>query len=201
MSLMKKSALLIGALVLATGVAYAGGFFTNGLPVAGQSPYTTTLPLTGLERIPADTQLSGGASPQSEAITTAQLSTFVAQTLNAGAYSAATNTSGFTATTAQISGAPLVVLNLTGTLAAAANVTTPTASAIWAAIGNAQAGQSYVLRIINNSSGAYAWTLVGGTGVTVSGTASVAQNVSREWLVTLTSSTAVTMQNIGSGAN
>ncbi len=198
---MNKAFLLVGALVLATSAAVAGGFFTNGLPVAGQAPYTTTLPLTGVEQIPADTELSGGASPQSEAITTAQLGAFVSQTFSAGVYSAATNTSSFTATTAQTIGKPLVVLNLTGTLAAAANVTTPTAAQLWAAVGNAQAGQTYVLRVINNSSGAFAWTLVGGTGVTISGTASVAQNTYREWLVTLTNSTTVSVQNIGAGTN
>lgn len=69
-----KFALLAGGLFLsAIGVATAGGFFTNGMPQAGNSPYTYTLPLTGAELVPADTQLTGGQSPQSEAISIAQL--------------------------------------------------------------------------------------------------------------------------------
>lgn len=53
--------------------ALAAGFLTNGLPTAGGSQYPSTLPLTGNETIPADTNLSGGQSPQSEAITTKNL--------------------------------------------------------------------------------------------------------------------------------
>lgn len=66
-------------------VAWAAGFFTNGVCTAGStgtstgSPAVTfcnnsnTYPLTGNEQVPADTELSGGQSPQSEAITVAQL--------------------------------------------------------------------------------------------------------------------------------
>ena len=54
--------------------SWASGFFTNGVGVAGGTQYPTTLPLTGAEQLPADTELSSGQSPQSEAITTGQLS-------------------------------------------------------------------------------------------------------------------------------
>lgn len=70
---------------LGVGIAAAAGFFTNGVPTAGCVPtsapcYTFTLPLTGLEEIPADTGLAGGAPPQSEAISTGQLATYAQAT-------------------------------------------------------------------------------------------------------------------------
>ena len=73
---------LVAGVALAVGVAsmtvqpvLASGFFTNGVPTAGGSQYPTTFPLTGNEQIPADTELSNGQNPQSEAITTSQLAT------------------------------------------------------------------------------------------------------------------------------
>ena len=62
--------------VIATAV-HAAGFFTNGVPVAGGTQYPLTLPLTGNETVPADTNLTGGLNPASEAITTNQLAGFV----------------------------------------------------------------------------------------------------------------------------
>jgi len=70
--------LTASAVVGLSAAALAAGFFTNGLPQAGQSPYTFTIPLTGAELIPADTQLPGGMSPQSEAISTLQLANYAA---------------------------------------------------------------------------------------------------------------------------
>lgn len=96
-----------------------------------------------------------------------------------------------------------VVLALTGALAAGANATTDTAANIVAAMASAAVGASYKLRIINESSGAFSWTIVGGTGVTVTGTATVAQNTWREFMVSVTAvgaSPAVTLQNVGTGA-
>ena len=75
----------IGANELRVLPAWAAGFFTNGVCVAGSTGTSTgtpgvtfcnnsnTYPLTGNEQIPADTQLSGGQAPQSEAITLNQL--------------------------------------------------------------------------------------------------------------------------------
>lgn len=114
-------------------------------------------------------------------------------------YATNTATADATATGAQVAGAEHCVLNLTGTLAAGHNLTTPTAAQIVAAIPNAVVGQTYRLRIINSSSGAFSWTVVAGTGVTLTGTATVAQNTWREWIVTLTTLTAVAMQAVGTG--
>lgn len=60
--------LLAGALALASIVpASAAGFFQ--FPPAGGSQYPTTLPLTGNETIPADTNLPNGLNPATETIT------------------------------------------------------------------------------------------------------------------------------------
>jgi hypothetical protein len=75
-SSVKKLAVGISAIMGLTLVAHAAGYFTNGVPVAGGSQYPTTLPLTGNETIPADTNLTAGQNPASEAITTNQLAGF-----------------------------------------------------------------------------------------------------------------------------
>lgn len=74
--------------------AWAAGLFTNGVCTAGSTGVSTgtpavtycnnsnTYPLTGVEQIPADTELSGGQSPQSEAIQVRQLSQYGASLLS-----------------------------------------------------------------------------------------------------------------------
>lgn len=116
-------------------------------------------------------------------------------------------TAATTLTAAQLTGGFAdVVLAMTGALAAGANATTDTAANIMAAIpdGQAYVGYSYKLRIINESSGAFAWTVVGGTGVTVTGTASIAQNTWREFIATVTavgSAPTITLQSAGTGTS
>ena len=95
-----------------------------------------------------------------------------------------------------------VVLALTGVLTAGETATTDTAANIVAAMASAAVGASYKLRIINESTGAFSWTIAGGTGVTVTGTATIAQNAWREFMVSVTAvgaTPAVTLQNVGSG--
>lgn len=73
---MRMMKLLAAVAVLAFAgcqAADAAGVFTNGVPPAGGSQYPSTIPLTGLETIPADTNLTGGQNPASEAITVQQL--------------------------------------------------------------------------------------------------------------------------------
>lgn len=99
-------------------------------------------------------------------------------------------------------GAVEVDLALTGTLTGAATATTDTAANIIAAIPVRQVypGFTYKLRILNQSGGAFTWTVAGGTGVTVTGTATIAQNTHRDFLVKIGSNmTTVTLQNVGSG--
>jgi len=77
---MKKVA-LYGSLLALVGAtaAYAQGQFPD-YPLATSSPASgsaTTIPLTGNERVPADTMLSQGIQPQTEVISTSQLRTYV----------------------------------------------------------------------------------------------------------------------------
>lgn len=53
--------------------AIGAGFLTNGLPPAGGTQYPSTLPLTGNETLPADTNLTQGLNPASEAVSVNQL--------------------------------------------------------------------------------------------------------------------------------
>lgn len=121
-------------------------------------------------------------------------------------YSTDTTITSHVLTAAKLTGgADDVVIALTGTLTGAQTATTDTAANIVAAIpqGQRYVGANYKLRVINASSGAFAWTVAGGTGVTVTGTATIAQNTWREFIVTVTAigTPAVTLQSVGTGTN
>ena len=95
-----------------------------------------------------------------------------------------------------------LTLNLTGTLAGAANATLPTVATLLQQLPQAQVGSTYKLRIINSSSGAFAWTVVTNTGWgTLNGTMTIAQNTWRDFIVTITSvgSATATLQAVGTG--
>jgi hypothetical protein len=197
-----KTLILGGALscALAT-AALAAGLYTNGLPVAGGSQYPTTIPLTGSETIPADTNLASGLNPATEAVTVAQLAGYSQAIAN---YSANSATASTTATAAQIAGTNggFVVLDMTGSLGAAGALTTPTAAAIIAQRPNLPDGRSFVLRIINETAATNAWTLTAGSNVTVTGTATIVAAAYTDFTVTLNKSLAtptVVFQRIGSG--
>lgn len=129
------------------------------------------------------------------------------QTINpwpATAYNAVSNTTAFTASAAQVMAAQDTVLNLTGTLAAGQALTLPTVANLLAALTPAQAvvGSSVLLRVINSSGGAFAWTVTTNTGWTLGGTMTVAQNTWRDFIVTITgvgANAAATLQAIGTG--
>lgn len=155
--------------------AVAGGFFP--IPVGGVVEFFTTAPTTWHTL----------ATPAPAAVS----------------YSAATNTSGFTATGAQISGGTAkTILNLTGTLGAGAALTLPTVANLVAAMQaaglNPSPGQTWELEVQNNSSAAFAWTLTTNTGWTLNGTLeTITQTTKRSFLITLTSLTAATSQSLG----
>jgi hypothetical protein len=115
----------------------------------------------------------------------------------------ATNTPA-TLTSAQMAGGQDSYVNMTATLAGAGTLNVPTAANFIAALPpTAQVvGVSGVLRIINSSSGAFAWTVTTATGWTLNGTMSIAQNTWRDfvWQVTgVGASAAVTLQQVGTG--
>jgi hypothetical protein len=119
-------------------------------------------------------------------------------------YNAASNTTAFTATGQQISGAAQVYLNLTGTLGAGAALTLPTVAnliaALPASVQSAPVGLSWQLRVINSSGGAFAWTVTTNTGWTLGGTSqAIAQNTFQDYVLTITSATNATLQAVGKG--
>jgi hypothetical protein len=121
------------------------------------------------------------------------------------AYNAATNTSGFTATQSQVMAAQDTVLALTGTLTAGAALTLPTVSALLATLTPQQGvvGSTTLLRVLNESGGAFAWTVTTNTGWTLNGTMSVAQTTFRDFIITINgvgASAAATIQDIGGGS-
>ncbi len=116
-----------------------------------------------------------------------------------------THTVGFTLSAAQVTGGTAnVTLILSGTLGAGANAQLPTVAALIAATPGFIAGYSYNLRIVNTSSGAYAWTVTTNSGSgtwTLTGTMSIAQNTFRDFVVTVTSLTtpAATITSVATG--
>lgn len=114
------------------------GYNTAGLPAA-------TFPLTGLETIPADTQLAQGLNPESVALTSAQLNGYFRAPVAL--------TSGVTIAT----NASLANL-FTLTLATNATLSNPT---------NLQAGQRYQVEVTQDVTGAR--TLAYGTAYKFSG--------------------------------
>ena len=148
---------LLGAtaivLTLAASSAWAAGFLTNGLPTAGGSQYPSTLPLTGNELVPADTQLTNGQNPASEAISVSQLKGFFRAPVAL--------TDAATVSTNALSGS-LYTLSL----ATSATLDTPS---------NLQSGQSWQIAVTQAGTNAtlgfvskYLWS--GGTKPTISQT-------------------------------
>jgi hypothetical protein len=121
----------------------------------------------------------------------------------ATAFNAASNTTSFTATPAQIMSAQDTVLDLTGTLGGAANLTLPTVATLLASLTPNQAvvGSSVMLRIISETA-ANAWTVTTNTGWTLNGTMSIAASTWRDFIVTITGTGATptaTLQEVGTG--
>jgi hypothetical protein len=108
-----------------------------------------------------------------------------------------------TLTAANIAGGGSSVdLALTGTLTGAAAITLPTVAALVPSLFSPSVGTTYRLRIINESSGAFAWTVTTNTGWTLTGTMSIAQNTWREFVVTITgvgASPTATLQSVAVG--
>lgn len=104
-----------------------------------------------------------------------------------------------TVAAAALSGADKAFINLTATLAGAGSLTLPTVAVLLAADPSWVVGESREVRIINSSSGAFAWTVLTATGWTLAGTMSIAQNTWRDFLVTCTAAGAMTFQAVGTG--
>jgi hypothetical protein len=127
-----------------------------------------------------------------------QPGTFPANTYNINSAAAST-----ALTAANISGATnLVALNLDGVLAEAAIATLPTAAALVEALPDAAVGQTYLLRVLNTSTGDFAWTIAPSASFTLGATGNytIAQNSFRDFIVKITgigADAAATLQDIG----
>jgi hypothetical protein len=122
----------------------------------------------------------------------------------ATAYNVAANTTGFTATQQQIMAGEQSYLNLTGTLGAGAALTLPTVATLLATLTPQQAvvGSTIVLRILNNSGAAFAWTVTTNTGWTLTGHVAINQNTWVDYIIQITAvgaTPAATLQSVGSG--
>lgn len=100
-----------------------------------------------------------------------------------------------TALAGAMTGAATVVAEYTNI--GANNLTTRTATQMFADMGNVKPGDSYLLMIRNVNAGQI--TVVAGAGVTLTGTATIAANTCRLYVVTFTSAIALVMQNVGGG--
>jgi hypothetical protein len=100
-----------------------------------------------------------------------------------------------TAAAGDLTGAAFVCATYSGV--GAANLTTRTATQMFADAGNVQPGDSYMLQITNTSGGTT--TLVAGAGVTLTGTMTMATNTTRLFNVKFNSATTLTIQSVGVG--
>lgn len=173
------------------------GISTNGLPLA-------VAPLTGAELAAFDTTLPAGQTPESEAISLAQVAAYVAGGATGGP-AIATPDSGATQTlTAAMISVPAArdVVHVT-TGGSTPSLTLPLATALLTALPQAQIGTSYVLRVINANSGTA--TIVTNTGWTTTGTLTLATGTWREFIVAFTNvstgTVAATFTSIGTGTN
>jgi hypothetical protein len=118
------------------------------------------------------------------------------------AFATDTSTASFTATVVEIAGTTNppndnVYLALTGTASTGVALTLPTVAALAAALPSTFAGQSWILRIYNNTTQTV--TVTTSTGWTLTGTMTILNNVWRDFVITMTSATAAVIQNVGSG--
>jgi hypothetical protein len=187
----------------ATGLGSAAAAVASSTPLA---PYTSVCVAPGNADTIAGITASGATSLHAIAASACDpsmlpsrgaVATPAAALLPAGKYSAVAGNTPATLTGAQMAGASLVDIDMTAVLAGAGTLNTASAAAIVAAIPSPFVGQTYLLKVANTSSGAFAWTLTAGAGVTVTGTATINQATFREFLVTLTSLTAVAIQATG----
>lgn len=166
------------------------GYTTNGLVAA-------VLPLTGNEQFAADTQLTQGLTPESEAVTVNQIGSFLASQPNA-AIGTPDSGSTQTLTAAMIAAAGVDVVYHTTTGGSTPSLTLPLATAVFTLEGASfVTGSTYVLRVINTNSGTA--TIVTNTGWTLVGTLTVATNTWREFLIVAGAASTLTATAVGTG--
>lgn len=146
--------------------------------------------IVGSELVEVDT--GGAINPK------VSVATIVSSGAEAYQTNSATSTTSLTVNNV-LSGLQETVLQMTGTLGAAATATLPGVAAIVAALPDARAGQTWRLRVMNTSGANFGWTIAAGSGGSTNGTMTVAQNAWRDFILTLTSLSAYSIQNAGGG--
>ena len=186
-----------GAFGAGFGIAVALGLAVAAAPTVYQTGVIMLTALTGLEHVSVD---NGG--PMSTVTTTGGLAALIsAPTI----VTANTSTSAATLTAANMIGNyGNAVLPMTGTLSAGAVLTLPTLATLVTGMpgGAVTVGQTLIVSIANESSGAFAWTLATNTGWTVYATAAqliIPQNTYSTFIVQFTSQTTATITYVGSG--
>ena len=183
--------------VTATAQVSAGTSFVNGITITGagsacNSPAAVTCTISAPTSAGPTVQATCTASVVPTNVTITGYTTVPAASLPVTQFTTTAAGNG-TLTAGQITGAGYTVLASSGATA----FTTRTATQMFADTPNAQAGTSYLLRVVNTNAGTL--TLTGGTGVTITGTATLATNTTRDYTVTFNSSTTLTLQSLGSG--
>lgn len=172
------------------------GILTNGLD-------GLTLPFTGKELFPADTQSTAGAQPESVSVSYNQ---FFANSVALGTADTTGTTATLTSAMICANNAQKVIFVSSGS-STASTLTLPTVANLLDAYPHLYAVDAdgdgvafpYVLRFVNSNS--QTATIATNTGWTSSGTLTAATTTWREFLVKFSSATAATITSIGTGTN
>lgn len=123
------------------------------------------------------------------------------------AYHVDTSTAAETMTGSEISGGSITAVSFTGTFAGAAAITLPTTANLFAAMPASivanPVGNSWLLRILNQTGGGFTLTVTTNTGWTVNGTMTIATATWRDFIVTLSGTVAAptaVIQDVGGSA-
>jgi hypothetical protein len=181
------------------GANYVSGITITGAGSACATPSLVTCTIGAPTASGPTVQATCTANVVPTNVTITGYTTVPAASLPNTQFTALSGGTPLTLTGANMAGANSVIINLTNTLGGAGTLNSATAAQIIAAWPNAQIGESYLMRVINSSAGAFAWTLTTATGVTLTGTMSIAQNTWRDFQVTMTGAATVTIQQIGTG--
>jgi len=186
-----------GAFGAGLGIALGLALSFAAAPQVYQTGVQFLYSLSGLEHISVD---NGG--PVSTVATVASLESF---SLSPTVVSANTSTSAATLSAANMVGNyGASVLPMTGTLTAGAVLSLPTVATLVAGFpgGAVTVGQSFMFTVVNESAGAFAWTLATNTGWTVTATAAqliIPDNTYTTFVVQFTSQTTATITFVGTG--
>lgn len=110
-------------------------------------------------------------------------------------------TTATTLTAANVTGAREVFLHMTGTLASGQALTLPTMASVIALLPSLQIGSTYKLRILNESSGAFSWTITNNSWTTFTvPNPAIVQKTWQDLIITVLSTTTLKIEAVGNTA-